>query len=254
MNAHLVENYPGIPKISGYDFATTLYNQVKDLGGEFKFETVVKITKDMEAITSSGTYKAKSIILATGALSRKLNLERETEFIGKGLSYCATCDGNFFKNKKVAVIGGGNTALEDAIYLSDIASKVYLIHRKDHFRGEDKYVSELKEKENVELVMDANVTSLNGENKIESITLDNGSTIEIDGIFIAVGQEPKNAMFSDVIELTENGYIKSEDGVHTNVNHIYVAGDTRVKNLRQLTTAVSDGAIAATQAIKEMED
>ena len=176
--------------------------------------------------------------------------------VGKGVSYCATCDGNFYKDKIVAVNGGGNTALEDAIYLSNLAQKVYLIHRRDEFRGEQKYLEELKKKDNVEFILNANIIKLNGEDRLESIDVkqnDEVKTIDIDGLFIAIGQEPKNEIFSNLINLN-NGYIDSIDGVHTNVDGIYVAGDTRVKELRQLTTAVSDGAIAATTAIKEMED
>ena len=144
VKAASVENYPGITKISGFDYATNLYNQVKNHGGKIKFETVIKIEKDKTVITNKDTYQAKAVIIATGASHRKLNLEQESEFTGKGISYCATCDGNFFKNKVVAVLGGGNAALEDALYLSNIAKKVYLIHRRDTFRGEGKYLKDLK--------------------------------------------------------------------------------------------------------------
>ena len=258
VNANLVENYPGIPKISGFDYATNLYNQVKELGAEIKFETVTRIEENKNVITTNGTYNAKAIILATGAENRKLNIDKELDFIGKGVSYCATCDGNFYKNKTVAVVGGGNTAVEDAIYLSNIAKKVYLIHRRDEFRAEATYMKELKNKQNVELLLNSNVKTINGNNLLKSIDIkDNkgiGKTIDIDGLFIAIGQSPKNEIFNNLITLDKFGYIISEDGVHTNVKGIYVAGDARVKELRQLTTAVSDGSIAATMAIKEMED
>lgn len=256
IKAAKIENYPGLPNVSGFDYATILYNQVMDLGAEIKYETVIRIDKDKNVITNNGIYKAKAIILATGAESRKLGLKEEKNYIGKGVSYCATCDGNFYKNKVVAVVGGGNTALTDAIYLSDIASKVYLIHRKDTFKGEDKYLTELKNKVNVEFILNSNVVKINGEN-VESIEVkdnnENIAKIEVNGLFIAVGQEPKNAIFADLIKINEFGYIESLDGVHTNIEGIYVAGDARVKNLRQIVTAVSDGAIAATTAIKEMK-
>ena len=255
INASNIENYPGIPSISGFDYATSLYNQVIALGGEIKFESVIRIDQDKTVITNNNTYQAKSIIIATGVEKKKLGIPRESEFIGKGLSYCATCDGNFYKNKKVAVVGGGNTALEDAIYLSNIAKKVYLIHRRETFRGEERYLEELKEKENVELILNSNVVGLNGVEKLESIEVketEQTKNLEVDGLFIAVGQIPNNEIFQNVVDL-ENGYIKSVDGVHTKTEGIYVAGDTRVKDLRQLTTAVSDGAIAATTAIKEMK-
>ena len=257
VNANSVENYPGIEKISGFDLATNMYNQAKEFGADIKFETVTRIQEDKTVITTENKYHAKAIILATGAENRKLNINKETEFIGKGVSYCATCDGNFYKNKTVAVVGGGNTALEDALYLSNIAKKVYLIHRREQFRGEKAYLKEIKTKENIELILNANVKNINGENLLESIDIEdnkgNIETVEISGLFIAVGQAPRNEIFSNLINLDKYGYILSEDGVHTNIKGIYVAGDARVKQLRQLTTAVSDGSIAATMAIKEME-
>ena len=258
VNAASIENYPGIEKISGFDYATNLYNQVKNLGAEFKFETVIRVDEDRSVTTNKGTYQAKSIILATGAENRKLRIDREAELVGRGVSYCATCDGNFYKGRDVAVIGGGNTALEDAIYLSNIVNKVYLIHRREEFRADDKYVDEVKSKDNIELVLNSNVVKLNGDNRLESIVVENNDKstkeIKIDGLFIAVGQEPKNEIFNNVVDLDEKGYIISEDGVHTKVKGIYIAGDSRQKSLRQLTTAVSDGAIAATTAIKEAKE
>lgn len=254
VSAHEVSNYPGIQSISGIDYATNLYNQVIDLGVEVKFETVLSITDDKEVTTNKEKYQAKAIILATGAENRKLRIENEEELVGKGVSYCATCDGNFYKGKDVAVVGGGNSALEDALYLSDIVSKVYLIHRRDEFRGEAKLISDIKKKENIELILNSNVTKINGTDKVESITVNNEKEIKVDGLFIAVGQEPKNIIFKDVIDVDDKGYIIAVDDVHTNKKGIYVAGDAREKLLRQLTTAVSDGSIAATVAIKEMEN
>lgn len=257
LNANLVENYPGIPNISGFDYATNLYNQVKELGGEFKFETVLKVDDSKNVITNSGEYSAKAVILATGAENRKLNIDGEATFVGKGVSYCATCDGNFYKGKTVAVVGGGNTALEDAIYLSNIASRVYLIHRRDEFRGEGKYTKDLKLKDNVEFILNSNVVKLNGEDKLDSIDVKNNNgditSLDIDGLFIAVGQAPKNEMFANVVDLNEHGYAMVGEDLHTKIDGIYVAGDTRVKSLRQLTTATSDGSVAATTAIREMK-
>ena len=250
--ASKIENYPGIDEITGVDLAQDMYEQTKKLGAEFKFETVIKIGDDNTVITNKGEYKTKTVILAIGSKNRKLNIEGEDKFLGKGLSYCATCDGNFFKGKVVAVVGGGNTALEDAIYLSDIASKVYLIHRKDEFRAEEKYVDEVSKKDNIECIMNSNVTSIEGETSISSITLDNGTKLDVSGLFIAVGQEPNSSIFKDFIELDDKGYIISSDGVHTNKDKVYVAGDARVKTLRQIVTATSDGAMAAIIAIKEM--
>ena len=256
-NAHIVTNYPGIETISGADFATNLYNQVLKLGVEIKFETVLSIDDDKNVITNNGSYKAKAIILATGVDNRKLKIENEDKLIGKGISYCATCDGNFYKNKVVAVVGGGNAALEDALYLSDLASKVYLIHRRDSFKGDAKTLETIKKKNNIEIIYNSTVSKINGIDKVESITIkneDKEEDIVIDGLFIAVGHEPQNIIFKDVVDVDEKGYILSHNDVYTNKKGIYVAGDARDKILRQLTTAVSDGSLAATVAIKEMEN
>ena len=258
VNATLVENYPGIKSISGYDLATDMYDQAVSLGAEVKFEMVKKITKDKEVITDNGTYKAKAIILATGAENRRLNLPEEVDYIGRGVSYCATCDGNFYRGKDVAIVGGGNTALEDALYLSNICNKVYLIHRRDSFRGEDKYVEQITLSDNIELILNSNVVDLIGEEHLEKIIVKNKEdeerTLDVSGLFIAVGQQPKNELFADVIELDEKGYIKAHDEIYTTCPGIYVAGDTRDKELKQLTTAVADGSLAATVAIKEMKE
>lgn len=256
INASNIENYPGIKSISGFDFATNLYNQVIDLGGKILYETVNNVSKEKIVTTNKNKYEAKCIIIATGVQKRKLNLSNEEKFIGKGLSYCATCDGNFYKGKKVAVVGGGNTAIEDAIYLSDIASFVYVIHRRDEFRAEEKLINELKNKKNVKFIMNSNVLNLNGNDYLESIDLkDNKNTVtnlNLDGLFIAIGHVPNNIMFKDIVDLDEYGYIIAKNEVCTNVDGIYVAGDARVKKLRQLTTAVSDGSIAAVEAIKRI--
>ena len=258
INASSIENYPALSNVSGYDFATNLYNQIKSLGVILKYEEVLEVTDKKEVITRKGTYKGKNIIIATGLKKRKLNLENEDKLLGSGISYCATCDGNFYKNKKVAVVGGGNTALEDALYLSNIASKVYLIHRRDKFRGEKKLISEVKEKNNIELILNSNITKIIGKDNLNSIEItdnrNNISKLEIEGLFIAIGNIPDNNRFKNIIDLDENGYIIANANLKTKTDNIYVAGDTRVKTLRQLVTATSDGAIAATEIIKEMEN
>lgn len=252
-----IENYPLEAHISGFDFATKLYNQVKDLGAEIVFEKVVDINdKDniKEIITTKKNYSAKAVIIATGSENRKLGLSNEDELVGKGISYCATCDGAFYKRKTVAVVGGGNTALEDALYLADVASKVYLIHRRDEFRGEESTVNHLKEKNNIEFIYNSNVTKLNANERLESIEVTNkdGSvkTIGVDGLFIAVGRIPENQNFAKLINLDESGYVKAGEDCITNIAGIFVAGDNRIKEVRQLVTATSDGAIAATNAVK----
>ena len=252
-----IENYPVEEHISGFEFATKLYNQAKNLGAEIVFEKVVDINdlgNEKEVVTTKNTYKAKAIIIATGSENRKLGLPNEDEFVGKGISYCATCDGAFYKKKTVAVVGGGNTALEDALYLSDIVEKVYLIHRRDEFRGEESTINHLKEKDNVEFIYNSNVTKLNANDRLESIEVTNkdGSTktIEVSGLFVAVGRIPENQNFAKLVELDETGYVKAGEDCHTNVPGIFVAGDNRVKEIRQLVTATSDGAVAATAAVK----
>lgn len=252
-----IENYPAEEHISGYDFATKLYNQAKNLGAEIVFEKVISIEangKQKKVITTDNVYEAGSVIIATGSENKKLGLSNEDQLIGKGISYCATCDGAFYKNKKVAVVGGGNTALEDALYLADVAEKVYLIHRRSEFRGEDSTVSRLKGKENIQFVLNSNVTKLNAGNKLESIEVASTDgkvrTIEIDGLFVAIGRIPESKAFANLIKLDDAGYIEADEKCHTNVDGIFVAGDSRTKDVRQLVTAASDGAIAATEAVK----
>lgn len=249
-----IENYPAYNHISGFDFATKLYNQAKELGAEIVFEKVTNITVSKEVVTTKNTYKAKAIILATGSENRKLGLPNEDELIGKGISYCATCDGAFYKNKKVAVVGGGNTALEDALYLTDIASQVYLIHRRDEFRGENTTVETLKQKNNIKFIYNSNVTKLNAGDRLESIEITdnegNKETIDVDGLFVAVGRIPENQNFAKIINLDNAGYIIADEKCKTNIPGIFVAGDNRVKDVRQLVTATSDGAIASVEAVK----
>lgn len=256
-----IENYPAEEHISGFDFATKLYNQAKNLGAEVLFEQVTEIKdskNEKTVITAKNSYKSKTIIIATGSSNRKLGLEKEDELTGKGISYCATCDGAFYKQKKVAVVGGGNTALEDAMYLADVAKKVYLIHRRNEFRGEDSSVRRLKAKKNVEYVLSSNVTELIGEDKLKGIEVENDQgkirKIEIDGLFVAIGRIPANQIFAELIELDEAGYIMAGENCHTNVRGIFAAGDNRVKDVRQLVTAASDGAVAATEAVKYMSE
>jgi thioredoxin reductase (NADPH) len=252
-----IDNYPGLYNVSGTDFANNLEEQAKALGATLKYEKAIEInTKEMEVVTVKNVYKTKAIILALGVKPRKLDLPNEEELIGKGISYCATCDGNFFKNKVVAVNGGGNAALEDALYLTDIAKKVYLIHRRDTFRAEDKTISMLKKKDNITFVLNSNITSINGKDHLESVEVTdnegNKNVIEVDGLFEAIGQIPENSNIIDELELDQFGYIITDENMHTNLPHIYAAGDIRQKTLRQLTTATADGSIAATEAIKDI--
>ena len=255
-----IENYPVEAHISGFDFSTKLYNQAVDLGAEFIFEKCMKIDKknsSFEVYTSNNKYQCKSIIIATGTENRKLGLDREDKYIGKGLSYCATCDGAFYKKRDVAVVGGGNTALEDTLYLSNICNKVYLIHRRNEFRGDNSVVDKIKGKTNIDIIYNSNVTKLIGDERLNAIEISNldgfKKEINVSGLFVAIGKIPENDIFKDIIEIDENGYILAGEDCHTNIDGIFVAGDNRTKLLRQLVTATSDGAIAATEAIHYLE-
>ena len=262
LNTPDIENYPAEAHISGFDFSMKLYEQAKGLGAQFVFEKAVGI-KDVNGkknvVTVKNSYEAGAVILATGSANRKLGLEDEDRLVGKGVSYCATCDGNFYRKKVVAVVGGGNTALEDALYLSDIAEKVYLIHRRDNFRGEEANVSRLTEKNNVEFIYNSNVTRLISDKRLRAIEITNkldGSvrTLELSGLFVAVGRVPENRNFADLVRLDDAGYVEAGEDCHTSCEGIFVAGDNRTKTLRQLVTAAADGAMAATEAVKYLNN
>lgn len=246
-----IENYPAEPKISGLELAKKMYIQAKDLGAEIEYEKVTEIVDNGETKlvkTEEGEYETKAVIIATGTDYRKLGLENEEKLTGRGVSYCATCDGALFKDKEVAVAGGGNGALYEALYLAGIVSKVYLIHRREELRGDEILVKKLEEKGNVEFILGSNVTKINGEEKLESIEINNERTIEVSCLFIAIGREPKNDFIS--AKKDENGYIEASEDCKTSIDGIFVAGDARTKSTRQIVTATSDGAIAATAAIK----
>lgn len=246
-----IENYPAEPKISGLDLAKRMYTQAKELGAEIEYEKVTEIIDngDKKLIkTEEGEYEAKAVIIATGTDYRKLGLENEEKLVGRGVSYCATCDGAIYKGKTVAVAGGGNSALYEALYLADIVEKIYLIHRRDEFRGDEALVDKLKEKGNVEFILGSTVTKINGEEKLENIEINNEKTLDISALFIAVGREPK-IDFAKVLK-DVNGYVQAGEDCKTNIDGIFVAGDVRTKSTRQIVTAVSDGAVAATAAIK----
>ncbi len=262
LNTPDIENYPVEAHISGFEFSNKVYEQAKGLGAEFVFEKAVEIVDEggiKTVVTPKNRYQAKAVILATGSENRKLGLEGEDRLVGRGVSYCATCDGNFYRNKTVAVVGGGNTALEDALYLSDLAEKVYLIHRRDSFRGDDTNAARLKEKANVEIIYNANVTGLIAEKRLKAIEVTDkldGSTrqIELNGLFIAVGRVPENQNFASLVQLDDAGYAASGEDCHTRTPGLFVAGDNRAKALRQLVTATADGAMAATEAVKYVNE
>ena len=255
INTPKIENYPGIKDISGFDYATGLFDQALSFGAEIVFEQVTAVNKSdcFVITTTAGTYEAQAVIIATGAKNRHLGLEKEEALTGRGISYCATCDGAFFKGKNVAVNGGGNTAIEDAAFLSGYCSKVYVIHRREGFRAEEGSLQALREKDNVEFVLNATITDLIGEDKLSAVVVTDklsGQTREIavDGLFIAIGQVPDNAVFSEIAELDQSGYVLSGEDCTTKTPGLFTAGDCRTKHVRQLVTAASDGAVAALAA------
>lgn len=256
INTPEVENYPGIKHISGFEFATGLYEQAINLGAELRYENVERIENtenEKQVYTDKATYACKAVILATGAKNRPLGLEHEKEWVGAGISYCATCDGAFYRGRDVAVAGGGNTALEDAIFLSNYCRKVYVIHRRDSFRGEERLLQTLQQKENVEFILSANIVRLVGEDGLDAVEVADKFSgekrqIEVSGLFVAIGQEPSNAAFADLVNLDQAGYIAAGEDCRTNEAGIFTAGDCRTKVVRQLTTAAADGAVAALAA------
>ena len=282
-----IENYPTAEHISGFDFATKLYEQVKKMGVEFVFARVEKIEDfdDVKEVVAGGErYRARSVVIATGLTNRKLGIAGEDELIGRGISYCATCDGAFYRGKKVAVVGGGNVALEDVLALADLVEKVYLIHRRDEFKGDEELVKRVRARENVEMVLNSVVVGVEGAGLgggatgagagvsasvsagagvgvsgagaggLRAVEVENlrgeKRKIEVDGLFVAIGQMPENGSFADLIELDEAGYVLADEKCETNIPGIFVAGDNRSKEVRQLVTATADGAVAAVRAVE----
>jgi len=251
-----VENYPGVKEMSGASFADTLFGQITELGAAFEYDTVtgIEIEDGVKIVhTESGDYRGKSVIIAVGLKHRKLGLENEEALTGSGVSYCAVCDGAFFAGRPVAVVGGGSTALQDALLLSNSSSQVYLIHRRWDFRGEDKLVERIRERGNIALVLNSEVTAIDGQDALTGLRVKNRETgeetaLKVEGLFIAVGYIPQNAAFSSVAGLDENGYFTAGENCRGSVPGVFVAGDCRSKETRQLTTAVSDGASAALAA------
>ena len=253
-----VENYPGIASVSGSEFSMNLLDQAMKLGAETVMEQADKVRREDGIFiieTSEKEYPCKSLILATGVTHRHLGIEKEEKLVGAGVSYCATCDGAFFRGRDVAVIGGGSTALQDAEFLSNYCKKVYLVHRRDEFRGEQSIADRLREKENVEFVLSATVEDIVGDAMVEGLILHNKKTgenfqIEVSGVFVAIGQIPQNDRFADLVKLDAGGFILAAEDCMTSCPGVFAAGDCRTKEVRQLTTAAADGAVAGLAAYK----
>lgn len=251
--SHQVDNYLGFPAMNGYDLGEKFREHAINFAVDFKngdvmhFEFAGGIWK--AELQDGEILETKTVIYAAGATHRHLEIPGETEFSGKGVSYCATCDGAFFKDKITAVVGGGDTALDDAIYLSDICKKVYLVHRRNEFRGTARTVEQLQKKENVEFVLEAKPTKIVGKDKVQELCLEDGRNLTVDGVFIAVGMIPATDVVKDIVELDQNGYVVADETGETSAVGFFAAGDVRNKMLRQVVTAVSDGANAATSAM-----
>ena len=242
----LVENYPGYLSISGSELTGNIFDQVLNLGGEVEIEEVIKITEN-EVVTENNTYKTKTIIVATGCKPRVLEINNEENLIGNGIHFCVACDGAFYKNKKVAVIGGGNSAVINAISLSDYCTEVILVQNLDHLTAEQNLIDTLQKKDNVKIILNGEVISYIGEDVLEGFVLKNNEEIMVDGLFLSIGQVPNSDFIKEFLDI-KNNYIDSADCL-TKYPNIFVAGDVRTKEIRQLTTATSDGTTCAIRAI-----
>ena len=250
-----VENIPGFLQVTGNEFAEKLVEQVLEQGAEVECAEVTGIRNGeiKTVVTDSGEFEAKAVIIATGAKHRMLGLEKEEQFVGEGISFCAVCDGAFYENKTVAVIGGGNSALQEAILLSDLAKKVYVIQNLDFLTGEKKLAAQLMARDNVEIILGTTVEALRGGNTLTGITVKksaDGTTtdIDLDGMFVAIGLIPQNEIFAETIALDNYGYVNADESCVTDAEVIFTAGDCRKKRIRQVATAAADGAVAAMAA------
>ena len=246
-----IENYPGFDEgIDGISLGMKMQSGAERFGAKTVYDEVLSVDFSGEikkVVAFGGEYFAKTVIIAVGANPRELGLENEANFVGRGIHYCAHCDGRFYKDKTVAVVGGGNSAAADALYLSRLVKKVFLIHRRDTLRATKIYHMPLFEAENIEFLWNSQVTELNGDKKLSSIKV-NGEELTVDGVFVSIGRRPATDFLKDILPLDENGYIIAGEDTKTSIPGVFVAGDVRTKKLRQVVTAVSDGAVAASEA------
>lgn len=253
-----VDNYLGLPGISGYDLGEQFREHAVKLEVSFLEQEVTEIKKEDSAVFTiifedGSSVETKTVIYAAGAAPRRANIPGEQEYSGKGVSYCAICDGSFYRGKKVAVLGGGDTALDDAVYLADLAEQVYVIHRRKEFRGAATIVEKLRKKENVTFVLEHQVKEITGAEKVNGVILEDGTAIAVDGVFVAYGSVPQTDLVKELVTLDAAGYVKAEETGETSLAGLYVAGDARTKKLRQVVTAVSDGANAATAVVEYLK-
>ena len=256
-----VENFPSIKAIAGNEFADNLFDQIMNLGCEFELDNVNKIEKvDQKFIVSCeySKYESKSVIIATGLKHKKINIPHEEDLVGKGISYCAVCDGAFYKDEEVCLVGDGNTALQYAILLSNYCSKVYLCTLFDKFFGENTLVEKIKQRDNIQVIHNVSLKEFIFKDELEGLKFEGTYSKEpmeltVKGCFIAIGQIPNNDMFKNVVELDNYGYILASEDLETKTPGLFVAGDCRKKKIRQLTTAVSDGSIASIGAVSYVD-
>lgn len=262
-NSYLVENYPGFKKVSGAELSDAIQSQAEECGAnidEFDvIERVELLDNDKTVETESYIYKPKAVIIATGASPKKLPVKGEQEYLGKGVHYCAVCDGAMYDGKIVGVVGGGKAALEEAIFLTNFAEKVYIIRRHDYFNGEQSVIDEAINNPKIEILYNEDLSAIEGEDFVNKVIIKNTKSgeereLELEGIFGYIGTEPKTDLFKDYIDMDKQGYIKTNENMQTNVKGVYAAGDVRIKEFRQITTAVADGTIAALDAEKYIKD
>ena len=263
LSSERIENYPALPTTDGYTFAENLKNQILSLGAEIKSALVERVERGGDGCFSvyaeGESYTSRAVILATGLRHRRLEVLGEEKLIGKGVSFCATCDGMFFKGKSVAVIGGGNTAVQDALVLSGICERVYLIHRRNALRAESELAQRIYEKENIEFLGEQAVKEIVGGERVEGILIEHVVSgekrfLSVSGVFEAIGQIPRNEAFRNTVSLDGEGYFITDAEGRTTTEGIFAAGDACCKSVRQLTTAVADGTVAALSAVKYVED
>lgn len=265
LNSYEIANFPAVGTISGTELVSKMQSQVENMGANIKYEEVLEIKKENNLFTvktSSNTYYSKLIILALGNKDKKLSVEGEKEFTGKGVSYCAVCDGMFFRNKNVAVVGGGNSAVEYCRYLSKIVNKIYLINKNEKLKAEKSQINDITRMEQMnklEYITNSNVIKICGKEVVDHIVLENNITnqersIDVDGVFVAIGRESANKFFLDEMLFDEKGYIIADDDMKTNVDGVLACGDIRMKKTRQVITACGDGATASTTAIRLLDE